>query len=146
MKKLIACGLFALMSTPLVTLATEHQTVTWTAVFSDTIPNAASVTQRYCDEHTPTVIVTTIKQITSKKGVKALNGVWIKYNSYVTHEKNGLYFNIVKASVYGELNGKKWSEPMKLYEQTLTPTGVTNTVWATKNCKGKFLGTATVTS
>lgn len=144
MKKAAIFGLLALISTPLIALASHHQTVTWTAVFSDTMPNAAGVSQQYCEQHTPTVMVTTIKQITSKNGVKALNGVWVKYNSYVTHEKNGVYFNIVKAHVHGTLNGKKWSEPMKLYEQTLSPTGVTNTVWTTKYCKGKFLGTATV--
>lgn len=145
MKKVINASLIMLVCTPLIALASHHQTVTWTAVFSNTMPKAG-VSQKFCDEHTPTVMVTTIGQITSKEGVKALNGVWVKYNSYVTHEKDGLYFNIVKAHVHGTLNGKKWSEPMKLYEQTLSPTGVTNTVWATKYCKGKFLGTATVTS
>ena len=43
----------------------------------------------------------------------------------------------------GVLNGKKWQQRMWLYEQTLTPMGNTNVIWATPMCKGKFTGVAT---
>lgn len=120
--------------------------VRWTAVFSDVQPNQAGVTEAYCLLHTPTVMVTTIQQITSDQGVEALNGVWVRYLSYTTTEKDGLYFNWVKATVSGvDSDGEHWQEPMRLYEQTLSPTGVTNTVWSTPLCKGKFVGAATVT-
>ena len=120
-------------------------TVIWTAVFSDTQPNRSGVTQAQCDAETPTVMVTTIDQITSPAGVMALNQVNVRYLSYVTKNIDGLGFNIVKATVSGvDSTGHSWSEPMSLYEQNLSPTGVTNTVWSTPNCKGKFVGTATV--
>lgn len=119
--------------------------IVWTAVFSDITPIKKDVSEFYCKAHTPTVIVTTIEQITSKEGVKALNGVNIRYLSYKTIEKDNLYFNIVNATVSGkDKNKKAWSENMKLYEQTLTPVGVTYTVWSTASCKGTFLGTPTI--
>ena len=121
------------------------QQIVWTAVFSNVMPTNTKVTTEYCLSHTPTVIVTTIDQITSPQGINALNGVNIRYLSYKTQQKEGLYFNIVNAIVSGKDSaGKKWSTPMKLYEQTLTPVDVTYTVWSTADCKGTFLGTPTV--
>ena len=119
--------------------------ILWTAVFSNITPLNPDITQTYCDQHTPTVMVTTIDQITSKNGVRALNGIMVKYLSYKTIEKDHLYFNIVNATVSGkDENGKTWATPMKLYEQTLVPVGVTYTTWSTPYCKGTFLGTPTV--
>ncbi|WP_299004402.1 hypothetical protein [uncultured Shewanella sp.] len=118
--------------------------VIWTAVFSDFTPINDKVDIDYCQSHTPSVIVTTIKQITSSKGVTGLNGVNIRYLSYKTEEKDNLYFNLVHAIVSGKgTNGKSWSEKMTLYEQTLDTVGVTYTVWSTPHCKGTFLGTPT---
>jgi hypothetical protein len=118
--------------------------IIWTAVFSHVMPNKSNITMDYCQSHTPTVMVTTISQITSKTGVQALNGIWVKYLSYKTIEKDGLFFNLVNAVISGkDKDGKPWSTPMKLYEQTLTPVGVTYTVWSTPDCKGTFLGTPT---
>ncbi len=119
--------------------------VVWTAVFSNISPIEKNISTAYCKSHTPTVIVTTIKQITSKQGINALNGVNIRYLSYKTVKKDNLYFNLVNAVVSGkDKKGKSWSLPMKLYEQTLSPIGVTYTVWSTSQCKGSFLGTPTV--
>mgnify|MGYP007061592206 CR=1 FL=1 len=134
----------SLVSLPVLALAHSGKKVVWTAVFTDTQPNAPGISEQYCRAHTPTVMVTTIKQITGKRGVRAINGVNVRYLSYKTREIHGIYFNIVNAIIRGKIHGKAWSTPMKLYEQTLSPTGVTNTVWATQNCKGKFVGTATV--
>ena len=126
--------------------AVSNQKVVWTAVFSNTVPLNSSVTQAYCDDHTPTVMVTTIDQITSKQGVMALNGVNVQYLSYKTIQKDNIYFNIVNALVSGQDQNGAWSMPMKLYEQTLSPIGTTWTVWSTAKCKGTFLGTPTVVS
>lgn len=121
--------------------------VIWTAVFSDFTPINDKVDSHYCQTHTPSVIVTTIKQITSSKGVTGLNGVNIRYLSYKTEKKDNLYFNLVQAIVSGKgTNGKPWSENMTLYEQTLDAVGVTYTVWSTPHCKGTFLGTPTTVS
>lgn len=126
-------------------LAASKPKVIWTAVFSDIQPITAKKSIAYCKAHTPSVIVTTIKQITSDKGIRSLNGVNIRYLSYNTITKQNLYFNIVNARVSGKTkSGKTWSQPMKLYEQTLSPVGVTYTVWSTPHCKGTFLGTPTV--
>lgn len=120
-------------------------TVIWTAVFSNIAPSKASVSKDYCQLHTPTTIVTTIDEITSSKGVSSLNGVNIRYLSYKTVQKDGLYFNSVDAVISGKnADGTSWSNPMKLYEQTLNPTDVTYTVWSTPFCKGTFLGTPTI--
>ena len=120
----------------------------WTAVFDRIEPvDATSVVydQAYCLSHTPSVMVTRIDQITSSKGVKALNGITVRYLSYKTEVKDHLYFNLVNALISGkEPNGKTWVSPMKLYEQTLDDTALTYTVWSTPHCKGTFLGTPTV--
>src|SRR3990167_10915239 len=99
--------------------ATAAPTVVWTAVFSDFTPIEKNISRSYCRSHTPSVIVTTIKQITSKQGVMGLNNVNIRYLSYRTVEKDHLYFNIVNVIVRGKAaSGKSWSYLMKLYEQT----------------------------
>lgn len=129
------------------TLAAEQPVkIIWTAVFSNITPRMASVTKDYCVKHTPTVVVTTIDQITSKDGVKAMNGIHVKYLSYNSKAKDGLLFNTVNAIVSGEDKNGKWSTPMKMYQQTLSEQdrGVTWVVWSTKDCKGSFLGTPTV--
>lgn len=126
------------------TNADTSQKVLWTAVFSNTVPVNSSVSQAYCDSHTPTVMVTTIDQITSKQGVIALNGINVRYLSYKTIEKDNIYFNVVNATISGKDASGAWSMPMKLYEQTLSPIGTTYTVWSTSKCKGTFLGTPTV--
>ena len=124
--------------------ASHKPKIIWTAVFSNITPINNNISQSYCNTHTPTVIITTIKQITSSNGVRALNGINVRYLSYKTVRKNHLYFNIVDAIVSGKNSaGKTWSEKMKLYEQTLSPVGLTYTVWSTTNCKGTFLGTPT---
>jgi hypothetical protein len=138
-------GGFVSSAVPATTTKSGAGNVVWTAVFSDAQPNRAGITKDYCLSHTPTVMVTTIDQISSPVGVMALNQVNVRYLSYTTNEVNGLYFNVVKATISGVDNqGNKWSEPMSLYEQTLSPTGVTDTVWSTPSCKGKFVGTATI--
>jgi hypothetical protein len=122
----------------------ENKQIIWTAVFSKAIPVRSNISQDYCDQHTPTVMVTTIDQITSKAGVRALNGVVVRYLSYKEIEKDHLNFNIVDATISGQdKNGKRWSSTMKLYEQTLNPVDITYTVWSTPYCKGTFLGTPT---
>ena len=142
MKKIIYAG--ALFFTA-ACVGADNPDVVWTAVFSNATPLTKNISQSYCDSHTPTVIVTTISKITSKEGVTSLNGVNIRYLSYKTIIKDHLYFNLVNAIVCGKNSGGHlWQEPMKLYEQTLSSVGVTNTVWSTPYCKGTFLGTPTV--
>lgn len=134
MKKILSLVLLM----PLLACASPQ--VIWTAVFSNFTPIKKGISTDYCVQHTPSVIVTTINQITSEQGVNGLNGVNIRYLSYKTIEKDNLYFNIVNAIV----RGKNWQEPMKLYEQTLAPVAVTYTTWSTPDCKGTFLGTPTL--
>ncbi len=112
----------------------------WTARFNHVLPRDGQHTRAFCLAHTPDVIVTTIQQITRKDGIVAKNGVRIKYLSYATTQKDGLYFNLVKAQVSGGSGNGRWSMPMKLYEQTLTPAYLTHTVWSTSACKGMFTG------
>lgn len=120
--------------------------VIWTAVFGNIMPRNAHTSQEYCIAHTPTVMVTTIDEITSKQGVKTLNGLYVKYLSYSHEKKNGLLFNNVNATITGHDASGTWVIPMKLYEQTLSEEdqGETWTVWSTKDCKGTFLGTPTI--
>lgn len=144
-KVILVLSLILLFNTANASESGVKREILWTAVFANVVPLNPDVTQAYCDAHTPTVMVTTIDQITSKNGVKALNGIMVKYLSYKTIEKDHLYFNIVNATIAGkDENGKAWTSPMKLYEQTLDPVGVTYTTWSTPYCKGTFLGTPTV--
>lgn len=144
-KTIFILSLILLFNTAYASESGVKREILWTAVFSNITPLNPDITQAYCDEHTPSVMVTTIDQITSKTGVKALNDIIVRYLSYKTIEKDHLYFNIVNATIAGkDENGKAWTSPMKLYEQTLDPVGVTYTTWSTPYCKGTFLGTPTV--
>lgn len=123
----------------------DGSNVIWTAVFENAMPRNTNISQQYCNSHTPSVIITNIKQITSNGGVKALNGVSIRYISYKGSDIDGLHFNLVKGKVFGiDKNGKAWQEPISLYEQTLSEVAKTWTVWSTPSCKGSFTGYPTI--
>jgi hypothetical protein len=65
-----------------------------------------------------------------------------RYISYTTTHKYGLGFNIVNAEVWtvDSQGNKNWSLPLWEYQQNLSDNGVTNVVWSTNECKGKFIG------
>ncbi|ODN44070.1 hypothetical protein BGC07_10385 [Piscirickettsia litoralis] len=126
---------------------TAKKEVVWTPTFYAIQPRTDvkhPVSKEFCLTHIPNTLRTTISQI--KNGVQAENGVYIKYLSYTTTHKSGLGFNIVNAVVWtADAKGNKtWSSPMKEYQQNLSDTGVTNTVWSTDQCKGKFIGVSNV--
>lgn len=127
-------------------IASAAQTVTWTAVFDNVVPRSDKVTVQYCLDHTPTVMVTTVDQVLSKDGVKTLNGLRVKYNSYKSTKKDGLLFNIVHATISGKEKNREWSVPMIMYQQTLSELdqGKTWVVWSTPECKGSFIGVPTI--
>lgn len=127
-------------------IASASKTIIWTAVFDNVTPRSAEVTLNYCLDHTPTVMVTTVSQILSKQGVKTLNGLHVKYNSYTSTPKDGLLFNVVNATISGKDQNGAWSTPMKMYQQTLSELdqGKTWVVWSTPKCKGTFIGTPTI--
>ena len=121
--------------------------IIWTPTFYSIQPRTDiknSVSKNFCITHTPNTFRTTIDQI--KKGVKAENGVYIKYLSYTTTHQHGLGFNRVKAKIWLEDNNGHtiWSAPLWEYQQNLSDNGITNTVWATPQCKGKFIGVPSI--
>ena len=116
--------------------------IVWQATFHDVMPNNKQVMQAYCIDHSPDVFQTTVKAILGP-GAVAKNGVRVKYFNYHQFQRHGLHFITVNAEMSGVLNGKKWQQRMWLYEQTLTPVGNTDVIWATPMCKGKFTGVAT---
>lgn len=120
--------------------------VVWTAVFSDIQPRTNKVTTEYCLAHSPTVMVTTVKQVLSKDGSKTINGLRVKYLSYKSKKKSGLLFNTVDALISGHDDTGSWSEPLKMYQQTLSEKdeGKTWVVWSTSKCKGSFIGIPTI--
>jgi hypothetical protein len=122
------------------------KTVVWTAVFNNVMPRSEKVTMQYCLDHTPTVMVTSVKQVLSKNGVQTLNGLHVKYNSYKSTKKDGLLFNVVNATVSGKDKNGEWSVSMKMYQQTLSESdqGKTWVVWSTPECKGTFIGVPTI--
>ncbi|MCF6776943.1 hypothetical protein L3V83_10230 [Thiotrichales bacterium 19X7-9] len=127
--------------------STKEVETVWTPTFYAIQPRVDvknPVSMNFCLTHTPNTLQTTISQI--KQGVKAENGVYIKYLSYSTTHKHGLGFNTVNAEVWtvDAKGNKTWSSPMWEYQQNLSDNGVTNVVWATNECKGKFIGVPNV--
>ena len=120
--------------------------IIWTAVFSNVTPRDNKTSQSYCEKHSPTVMVTTLKDITSTLGTTTLNGLNIRYLSYKSEKKDGLLFNTVNAIIKGKDEKGEWSSPLKMYQQTLSQedNGKTWVVWSTKKCKGSFIGTPTL--
>lgn len=127
-------------------IAQAQNQVIWTAVFSDVQPRTSNISYEFCLAHSPTVMVTTVSQVLSKKGVKSLNGIVVKYLSYKSHKKDGILFNTINAVVSGKDSKGNWSSPMKMYQQTLSEKdqGKTWVVWSTPKCKGSFIGTPTI--
>ena len=125
--------------------ANKPKETVWTPTFYAIEPRMDiknPVSEEFCLTHIPNTLQKTVSQI--KKGMKAENGVYIKYLSYTTTHKLGLGFNEVNAEVWtvDSKGNKTWSSPMWQSQQNLSDTGVTNTVWATNECKGKFIGVA----
>ena len=118
--------------------------VSWTMVFQNTKPVSEKISQKYCDDHIPSVLVTTVNQITSKNGIKSLNGINVRYTSYKSANKDNLYFNVANALLEGSDNNTKWAQKLKIYEQTLDGVGTTYAVWSTANCKGSLTEYPTV--
>lgn len=144
MKKVITATILSLASLYLYSADKPKETV-WTPTFYAIEPRTDiknPVSEEFCLTHIPNTLQTTVSQI--KQGVKAENGVYIKYLSYTTTHKLGLGFNEVDAEVWtvDAKGNKTWSSPMWQSQQNLSETGVTNTVWATNKCKGKFIGVA----
>jgi hypothetical protein len=122
-------------------------TITWHPSFYAIQPRtdiAKPVDMAFCLTHSPNVLSVTIDQITAKQGARAENGVYIRYDRYNTEHHHGLGLITVNGDVWTtDLKGSTtWSSPIWLYEQNLSDTGITNTVWATEQCKGKFVGIA----
>jgi len=138
--------LFTLLFISTIQAKPQQPKIIWTSVFSHITPRNNQVSKTYCISHTPTVVVTTMNQITSKDGVRALNDIYLKYKNYKSVIKNGIRFNYVDAILSGKDKNGSWSTPIKLYQQTLSEKdmGITWVVWSTKYCKGMFLGTPTV--
>jgi len=107
--KQIIIFLSALLFTSTLLAKPQQPKIIWTAVFSHITPRNSQVSKAYCLKHTPTVVVTTIDQITSKKGIRALNGVYLKYKNYKGVIKNGIRFNYVNATVSGKDQNGPWS-------------------------------------
>ncbi|WP_238584384.1 hypothetical protein [Legionella gratiana] len=142
MKKIFIVASFLFCSS----IASASKSVIWTAVFDNITPRSEDVTLQYCLKHTPTVMVTTVDQVLSKEGIKTLNGLRVKYNSYNSTKKDGLLFNVVNATISGKDSNGEWSTPIKMYQQTLSELdqGKTWVVWSTPKCKGTFIGTPTI--
>jgi len=142
MKKLIAILSLSLFSS----IVGAKETVFWTAVFDDIEPRSDEISKQWCIEHTPTVMVTTVDQVLSAKGVKSLNNLNVKYLNYKSEKKDGLLFNTVNAVISGKGKDGDWSEPIKMYQQTLSESdkGKTWVIWSTPKCKGSFVGVPTV--
>ena len=121
----------------------------WTPTFYAIEPRTDikdPVSLNFCLTHTPNTLRTTISQI--KQGIQAENGVFIQYLSYETKHQHGLGFNTVNAKVW-TTNSKgqvTWQSPLWEYQQNLSDTGITNVVWATNECKGKFIGVPNITT
>ena len=119
----------------------KQKEVVWTLTFYVIQPRLdikKPVSEEFCSTH----ISNSINNYQSNKKMrKAENGVYIKYLNYKTTNKHGLGFNEVNAEVWtvDTKGNKTWSLPMWEYQQNLTNPSVTNTVWATNECKGKFV-------
>jgi hypothetical protein len=147
-KKLLMCAVLTIGLCAVVPSFSAEQAVSaiktiWTPTFYAIEPRLDvdnPVPMDFCLTHIPNTLRTTIDQI--KQGVQAENGVFIRYLSYETTYEHGLGFNTVNAQVWLEDSegNETWHSPLWEYQQNLSDTGVTNVVWATQQCKGKFLG------
>ncbi|MDF2939424.1 MAG: hypothetical protein K0R66_66 [Gammaproteobacteria bacterium] len=135
----IKLSLLLTLSLGAATAMADSQNLTWTAVFSKAEPISSSTTQAYCNAHSPSKIIATVNQATSKPGVKALNGINLYYSSYKSVGYDNLYFTFINAVASGQDQNGSWSDKMKVYGQSLTQNDVINGVWSSSYCRGLFL-------
>ena len=120
--------------------ANDNKVITWTAVFdkTSTIPGGGK-TQEWCNEHTPSVFITTEKQIKGP-GIMSLNGIKVKYNKYVINNIEALSFSTAYATFSAGNGNEAWELPTKIYEQSFSQDDYFTSVWSNQYCRGFMVG------
>ncbi len=114
----------------------------WKVTIISVLPSRANVPADYCLQFSPDVYAGSLTQL-QQTGVKARNGVLIKYRTMQTQQENALFFTSIDAVISKQLDpSHSWYTRLHIHLQQLTMNGVADGVWSTLDCKGRLIAQA----
>jgi hypothetical protein len=117
----------------------EANPVIWKATYYNAIPNNPNVSQQYCDSHEPGTFIGNVND-QLKNG--AITNRGIKLTNFTFHQElhQGIFFMNGTLLASGIDDKQNWQTKISYYVYKLSPNGITNGVWSSKECKGLYKG------
>lgn len=113
--------------------------LTWKVTIISALPNRPDVPVNYCQQFSPDTYTGSAGQL-AQEGIKAQNGMLVKYRTVQTQEQNNLFFTAIDATISKQLDpSHSWYTRFYIHLQQLTLHGVADGVWSTPDCKGRLV-------
>lgn len=137
MKQFIYCvGLIILLA---ASLSAQANDLIWKVNIISVLPSRPNVPSEFCLQFSPDAFAGPLSQL-QQEGVRANNGILIKFRTFQPQQLNGLFFTSIEAVISRQLNsGHAWYNRMFIHLQQLSPVGVADGVWSTPDCRGRLV-------
>lgn len=134
MKKWVV-GLIIFLNTGIV-LA---QDFVWKVSIISAFPARSGIPSDFCLQFTPNNFAASLNQL-QQNGVRADNNIVIRFRTFQPEMQNDLIFTQIEAVISKQLDsGHAWYTNMFIHLQQLSPYGVADGVWSTRECKGRLI-------
>lgn len=115
------------------------ESAVWKVTFISAIPSRPDVPAEYCQRFSPDTYEAPIQKL-EQEGVKAQNGILVKYRNIQTQQDSELFFTKIDVVISKQLDSAhSWYTRMFVHLQQLTGNGVADGVWSTRDCKGRLI-------
>lgn len=132
-------GLFSAIFLGLFSTAALSENSVWKVTFISAISSRPNVPAEFCQRFSPDIYEAPIQKM-EQEGVKAQNGILVKYRNIQTQQENELFFTKIDAVISRQLDpDHSWYTRMFIHLQQLTGNGVADGVWSTRDCKGRLI-------
>jgi hypothetical protein len=122
-----------------IPLAISANSITWKVSIISAMPSRSSVPIEFCQQFSPDVYIGSFGQL-QQGSVKAQNGMLVKYRNVHFNQDHELFFTEVDAVISKQLDpAHTWYNRWFIHLQQLTPNGVADGVWSTRDCKGRLI-------
>jgi hypothetical protein len=119
--------------------AAMAEQVVWKVTIISALPSRQDVPLNYCQQFSPDVYVGPDSKL-QQEGVKAQNGMLVKYRTVQTQQQNQLFFTSIDAVISKQLDpSHSWYTRFYIHLQQLTLHGIADGVWSTLDCKGRLI-------
>lgn len=112
--------------------------ITWKGIYYQAIPNKKNISMEYCKAHTPGTFIHTVKDTVAytNKGIKLDNP------TFHMQKKQGIYLIHGDIWASGKTKNVPWHDHIYYYAYKLSEAGITQGVWSSNECKGRYIGFA----